>query len=519
MLTKLFNIVLLSGIIPEEWTKGLIAPIYKKKGDEADPNNYRGISLLSCVGKVFSSLLSSRLTRYIDSFEIMGGEQAGFRKGYSTVDKIFILQALLELYRMKKRKLYCCFVDYKKAFDMVPRVLLWQKLLSNNINGKIFELIKNLYSSAKSAIKLNSEVGTFFNFNIGVRQGDNLSPLLFALYLNDLQEFLAKAYNGFPMAANLIQDYVQDWDTVSYLKLFALLYADDTIVMAESRHELQAAMNGMFHYCNIWKLQLNTQKTKVVIFGSRKAETYFKFGNQDIEVVAEYTYLGVLFTNTGNLSKNISRISNVASRAMFAILKKARRLGLDLDIQLQLFDSVVATVALYGCEVWGFGNTNIIDKLQVRFCKILLKAKRSTPTCMVLGELGRLPIQFNIESRMLGFWFRCLNGNGKISCSFYKLLYKLHTQNVYSSKWLLKIRNILDKCGLLNIWNTQDTIDMNYINFKNLCKRKLRDYYIEEWNRVVSESRKCFFYKEYKKELVYENYLNKLDVSLKIPNK
>jgi hypothetical protein len=200
---------------------------------------------------------------------------------------------------------------------------------------------------------------------------------------------------------------------------------------------------------------------------------------------------------------------------MFAILKKARRLGLDLDIQLQLFDSVVAPVALYGCEVWGFGNTNIIDKLQVRFCKILLKAKRSTPTCMVLGELGRLPIQFNIESRMLGFWFRCLNGNGKISCSFYKLLYKLHTQNVYSSKWLLKIRNILDKCGLLNIWNTQDTIDMNYVNFKNLCKRKLRDYYTEEWNRVVSESSKCFFYKEYKKELVYENYLNKLDVSLK----
>jgi hypothetical protein len=76
------------------------------------------------------------------------------------------------------------------------------------------------------------------------------------------------------MAANLIQVYVHDGNTVLYLKLFALLYADDTIIMAKSRHELQAAMNGMFHYCNIWKLQLNTQNTKVVIFGSRKVEIY-----------------------------------------------------------------------------------------------------------------------------------------------------------------------------------------------------------------------------------------------------
>ena len=87
-------------------------------------------------------------------------------------------------------------MDYKKAFDSVARVHLWSKLLSYDINGKVLNIIKSLYNSAKSAVKLSTNIGAFFNCEIGVRQGDNLSPLLFALFLNDLQEFLAKAYNG-----------------------------------------------------------------------------------------------------------------------------------------------------------------------------------------------------------------------------------------------------------------------------------------------------------------------------------
>ena len=187
VLTKLFNVVLNSGVVPEAWTKGIIIPIYKKKGDDTDPNNYRGISLLSCIGKVFTSLVSSRISTYVENFEILGGEQAGFRKKYSTVDHVFVLNGLIDIYsKMKKKKLYCCFVDYSKAFDMVPRVHLWQKLLSCNVNGKILTVVKNLDQSAKSAVRLNRDTGSYFNCMMGVRQGDNLSPLLFALYLNDL---------------------------------------------------------------------------------------------------------------------------------------------------------------------------------------------------------------------------------------------------------------------------------------------------------------------------------------------
>ena len=154
--------------------------------------------MLSCLCKLFTSLISKRLGTYIEHFGMLESEQAGFRKNYSTVDHLFVLYTLINIYVTKeKKKLYCTFVDYSKAFDNVSRIHLWSKLLSQNINGKILDVVKNMYNNAKSYIRNNNTNGEMFNCGIGVRQGENLSPLLFALYLNDLQEFLSHAYNGF----------------------------------------------------------------------------------------------------------------------------------------------------------------------------------------------------------------------------------------------------------------------------------------------------------------------------------
>ena len=145
---KLFNLILKRGYIPEDWVIGIIVPIYKNKGSAGDPSNYRGISLLSCMCKLFTSVLSQRLYRFAENFEVLGAEQAGFRKNHSTVDHLFVLNTLIELYcKQIKKPLYCAFVDYSKALDLVPRVLLWSKLLSNNINGKILDVIRNMYAS------------------------------------------------------------------------------------------------------------------------------------------------------------------------------------------------------------------------------------------------------------------------------------------------------------------------------------------------------------------------------------
>ena len=322
----IFKCILVSGYLSDSWSSGWIVPIYENKGSKIDPNNYRGIRLINCICKIFTSLISIRITKYCDSVELLGNEQAGFCKHYSTCDHIFALHVLIAIYtKVLKKKLYCCFVDYKKAFDSVPRIHLWYTLLSNGINGKILNVIKGLYSTAKSAVKQGRSHGFFFICEIGVCQGDNLSPLLVALYLNDLQEHLSKIYNGLSSSFNLIQDWVQDEDTVVFLKLFTILYADDTVVFAESRAKLQAAMHGMLHYCIMWKLYINVHTTKVVIYGSKPGvkELDFKFGERNINVISEYTYLGS-FPCNNNMNKGISVLKNQASRAMFSLIKKSR---------------------------------------------------------------------------------------------------------------------------------------------------------------------------------------------------
>ena len=165
VLTKIFNIVLQNGHMPHEWVIGIIKPIYKNKGDINDPDNYRGITLLSCFGKKITSILNDRLTTYINLNEMMSEAQAGFRKGYSTTDQIFTLKSIVELFLCQGRRLFCTFVDYSKAFDSINRATLWKKLFSYGITGKVIDVITNMYKSIKSCVMDSKLLGSNFNPN------------------------------------------------------------------------------------------------------------------------------------------------------------------------------------------------------------------------------------------------------------------------------------------------------------------------------------------------------------------
>jgi len=142
-LYKLFNYVFNGGYFPQSWSHGNVVPVYKK-GNVNYPNNYRGITIVSCLGKLFTSVLNNRL--WDKSYNVLTDAQFGFRPGLSTVGAIFALQTLINRTFHNNKRLYCCFIDYKKkAFDYINRCNLWSKLIVQGIQGKMLNIIKSLY--------------------------------------------------------------------------------------------------------------------------------------------------------------------------------------------------------------------------------------------------------------------------------------------------------------------------------------------------------------------------------------
>ena len=245
---NLFNSILDSGEIPNDWLLGKIIPIFKNNGSPNDPANYRGITLLSCLGKLFTSIINNRLCEVVH----INKNQAGFRQHHSTLDHIFTLKSLIDIYFKKQKKMFCAFIDYSKAFDSVWRPGLWYKLIKSGITGKMYTLIYNMYQDIRSCVTVNGECSQFFNSYIGVRQGENLSPMLFSIFVNDLEEYLIEN--------DCEQLSFNDVEIANFLKITVLLYADDTIVFADSAKGLQKALNSLNQYCEEWKLTVNEKK-------------------------------------------------------------------------------------------------------------------------------------------------------------------------------------------------------------------------------------------------------------------
>lgn len=142
---KLFNSILCTGFYPKHWKTGYIIPIFKS-GSKYDPSDYRGIAIISCIGKLFNSILNNRFDSYLTKFNVISESQIGFQKKSRTVDHMFILRTLIEKCIANKTYLYTCFVDFRKAFDSVVHKALLLKLQNIGIVGYFYSIIKNMYN-------------------------------------------------------------------------------------------------------------------------------------------------------------------------------------------------------------------------------------------------------------------------------------------------------------------------------------------------------------------------------------
>ena len=349
-----------TGFFPTSWSSAVIVPVFKK-GDTSDPNNYRGISLISCICKLFTSVLNKRLLTWSNDNEIITDAQFGFRPKSGTSEAIFALHYIISKTLCKKGRLYCCFVDYKKAFDSVNRKNLWYKLSKVGICGKLLNVVKSMYENVKSCVTIEGLKSEYFRSSLGLMQGEVLSPILFSLYVNDFDVEFIK--NG--CTPTELQN----------LHLFILMYADDMVLFSETVAGLQNMFDVLYDYTKQWNLEVNIQKTKIVIFrngGQIKRNENWLYDGCQIEVLNQFTYLGVVLNYNGKFLVTQKQLAAQGRKALFAMRANTLDMSLNHCTMFSLFDTYVSSILNYGCEVWGSHKAHDVEKVHLDFVKIHL---------------------------------------------------------------------------------------------------------------------------------------------------
>ena len=341
VLLKLFNMLLKSGEVIPDWALGMIVPIYKD-GPKLDPANYRGITLMSCLGKLFLLILNNRLIDFVREKKLLSPSQLGFVLGNRCSDAHIIIYNLIKKKcHSQSSRIYSCFVDFKKAFDSVPRDLLLQKILDLGITGNVFNVIRHIYTTDKACVKMGQSRSDFFHLSIGVRQGCVLSPLLFNLFLSDL----AKKF-----------DAVGDKLVLENLSVNALFWADDLILLAETKEGLDKLLKILEEYCIENHLMINTKKTKCMVFNKtgRLISRPFYLNGVKLEMVRSYKYLGFVLTPSGEIC---SGLKDLRDRALKGFMKMRNDMGpsfnSDILVTLSLVDSLIRPILMYASDFWG----------------------------------------------------------------------------------------------------------------------------------------------------------------------
>ena len=496
-LTVLFNFVFENGIFPNEWTKGLLVPLHKK-GSINIKENYRRITLLSVVGKLFTRVLNNRLNKWAESYGIYVDAQYGFRKERSTVYCIFILHQLINDYIARSKKLYVFFVDFSKAFDFVVRDNLWFKLLQVGVRGAMLNILMSMYEHVKAKVYMNGTKSYEFDFKLGVQQEECLSPFLFAMYLNDFENALNSADTGL---------------TIGQVKLFLLLYADDAVIISETPEKLQEAINELHVYCNYWKLKLNTEKSRIVVFksGPVSRNESWKYGDAQLSTTTRISCLGITFSSNGYFNQAQRVLCDQASKALFSMLKSMNRfVNLSPETMVDVFDKLITPVLCYAAEVWGFHAGPDIERFHLKFCKQVLGVKRCTQNDFVYGELGRVPMSIIRKIAMVKYWLKIVHGRKPniVNAVYHNSLRNL--EHIDKPGWTWHVRDILLSCGLGEAWYNQGVADENC--FIVILKQRLRDIHQQDWMARLSNLFRARFYSAVKGVFEYSHYLNVVTV-------
>ena len=388
----IFNKSLALGQFPKQWKHAHVIPIFKK-GDNSSPENYRPVSLLSCIGKIFERVVFKYVYNYLHENDLLYNLQAGFRPGHSTVTQ------LIEIYHnvclaLENKEMSCfTFCDISKAFDRVWVKGLIFKLQKYGFRGQILTWLSDYLQNRTQQVKIEHSVSTVGRLWAGVPQGSVLGPLLFLTYINDLPDGLLG---------------------------LTRLFADDTSNShrSSSTEELQTATDYDFSAINTWSnnwlVKFNLAKTKILIFGAsetQKETTTFTFDNSVITPVTTHKHLGIIFSDNGKWTAHIDAITAKLSKQI-AVLRKLKY-KITREFLSNMYITFIRPTMEYASEVWDNltqFDADRLEKFQLEAARIVTGLPSYCSRSVLYFETGWETLAKRREKRKLTLLYKIKNG-------------------------------------------------------------------------------------------------------------
>ncbi|KAK3540327.1 hypothetical protein QTP70_029586 [Hemibagrus guttatus] len=321
-LASLFNRVLESEMMPEEWRRSVLVPNFKNKGDVQSCSNYRGIKLMSHTMKVWERVVEARLRKVVEICE----QQYGFMPRKSTTDAIFALRMLMEKYRDGQRELHCVFVDLEKAYDRVPREELWYCMRKSGVAEKYVRLVQDMYARGRTVVKCAVGQTEEFKVEVGLHQGSALSPFLFAIVMDQLSEEVRQE---------------SPW---------TMMFADDIVICSESREQVEENLERWRFALERRRMTVSRSKTEYMCVNEREGSGTVRLQGEEVKKVQEFKYLGSTVQSNGECGKEVKKRVQAGWNGWRKVSGVLCDQKISARIKGKVYRTVVRPAMLYGLE-------------------------------------------------------------------------------------------------------------------------------------------------------------------------
>ena len=378
---------------PDQWISNVIIPL-PKKGDLSLMTNYRGISLISIAAKVYNRILLDRIRPHVDP--MLRNNQAGFRPGRSCAQQIHILRRIMEGFKEYQLPLIVTFVDFKKAFDSINRLMMFSILRHYGIPKTLVDAIQVLYTNSSSAVMVDGSLSASFNVTTGVLQGDVLAPFLFIILVDYLLGKASEPDTGVMTCPRQSSRYpakiLNDLD-----------FADDIALLESSTTRAQSQLTRTADAAADLGLVISAPKTEFMTINCHPQPLLQVYGNL-IKHVTDFKYLGSMM---GSSASDMKRRRALAWTAFWKLERLWRSNTIPVATKVKLFNTTCVTVLLYGCESWIMSEdmVNKINSFGTSCYRIMLNIKRTdrVPNATIYSLTETTPLIERVRTKQLKF--------------------------------------------------------------------------------------------------------------------